>query len=139
MCVFFWLYNHYQFSDIHDQFKLLQGYARGLELGFEYGEACDARNARLIKDFHQDYSSLYRGFSNTCLVFLTILNMILHIVFYPYIWIKEMGHMFSTVHEPSYFFDAIIKRWRKRIDRPHRFMEVASDAMLRYLAKEMAD
>lgn len=136
---FFWLYNHYQFSDIHDQFKLLQGYAWKLDLGFEYGEACDARNARLIKDFHQDYSSLYRGFANTCLVFLTILNVILHIVFYPYIGIKEMGHMFSTVHEPSYFFDAIIKRWRKRIDRPHRFMEVASDAMLRYLAKGMAD
>lgn len=122
--------------DIHDQFKLLQGYARGLELGFEYGESCKRANDQLIKKYYQDYSPLYRFFSNVCLAVLTILNVILHIICYPYIWINEMGHMFSTVHKPSYFFDGLIRRWSDKLSRPHLFLNVASEAMIRYLMQK---
>lgn len=88
------------------------------------------RNDRMIRSFVNEKPST-SPFQIKCLEFL---NTILHIIFLPYIWLKEMKHMCSPNHQPSYFFDdTLMEMYMER--RWESFVTLSSESMVRYLKR----
>lgn len=110
--------------------RLLNHYTRGLELGFDYGDKCVERNDRMIRYFVTEKPSSTPFKIKCC----EILNTILHILFFPFIFFAEMGHMGSPNHQPSYFLDDTLTEMYMERSRKG-FMEYASESMVRYLKR----
>lgn len=119
-----------------DQIRMLNAYTKGLEFGFDYGEVCQRRNDELIESMLRGIPVIVRLLMQLCFMILLVVNIILHIVFYPYIWVKEMAHMCNPNHySSSYFFDKALFWLYGKLHEP-TLMDNASDSMIRYLRKK---
>lgn len=88
------------------QIMLLNHYAKGLELGFDYGNDCMKRNDRKIRNLLREVPS---KFSTAKLCCYEILNLILHTVFYLYVWFKEADNSKWSNYKNYYFLDGAIE------------------------------
>lgn len=123
-----------QSDDYEVRFKLLNDFCRGLELGFDYGEKVTKRNERMIRKLNRGYSPLRRMLLYVWTTILWVVNIILHIVLFPYVYVKALGHMWSTSGiEHEYLLDGLVHKFGNKLAIDKMYVWSMRDSGLRFL------
>lgn len=148
--VYLWNGNVSKVKRVEMRKKLLDDFCKGLEMGFEYSEETKVRNRELIKGRYANTSSgkwLLNLFpmvaASIILVLLTLLQLVLVLVTFPYVWLRGLGKAFSNASNTDIYFEGTIRSLWKRIESYWFSMKgeaeelpFANPAVIRYLMKE---
>ena len=115
--------------------KLVNDFCRGCEIGYAYKESTMIRNQNLIKRLIKGIPLIEKIPLYLYNYFLSLINFIGKIVFFPVILVLVLTNYYSF-HKEQYLFDQYLDKLTNKMDIYDKFRENACESAVRDMLKE---